>query len=58
MIFLIRFWRSLTKKDSVESAKYEGKKFLLVLQFFDVHFTDSHLDFYFWLVRIQTQKKV
>ena len=37
MMFLIRFWRSLTKKDSVESAKYEGeKKFLLVLQFFYV----------------------
>ena len=23
MMFLIRFWRSLTKKDSVESAKYD-----------------------------------
>ena len=27
MMFLIRFWRKVTKKDSVESAKY----FLLVL---------------------------
>ena len=41
MIFLIRFWRSLTKKDSVESAKYEFKNFLLVLQFLDVFFHGS-----------------
>ena len=27
MMFLTRFWRSLTKKDSVESAKYEINKF-------------------------------
>ena len=27
MMFLIRFWRSLTKKDSVESAKYEMQIF-------------------------------
>ena len=26
MMFLMRFWRSLTKKYSVESAKYEIKK--------------------------------
>ena len=31
----MRFWRSLTKKYSVESAKYEIKKCLLVLTFFD-----------------------
>ena len=37
MMFLIRFWRSLTKKDSVESAKYEGKKnFYLYFSFFYV----------------------
>ena len=27
MMFLIRFWRNLTKKDSVESDKYEINKF-------------------------------
>ena len=31
MMFWIRFWSNLTKKDSVESAKYEIKKCLLVL---------------------------
>ena len=31
MMFLIQFWRNLTKKDSVESAKYEIKKCILVL---------------------------
>ena len=30
-MFLIRFWSNLTKKDSVESAKYEINKFILVL---------------------------
>ena len=30
MGFLNRFWRKLTKKDSVESAKYEKTVFLLV----------------------------
>ena len=30
MMFLIRFWRSLTKKDSVESAKYEMQIFFFL----------------------------
>ena len=33
-MFLIRFWRNLTKKDSVESAKYELIFLLLVLTVF------------------------
>ena len=38
-MFLIRFWRSLTKKDSVESAKCkEEKNSVVVLRFLDVFF--------------------
>ena len=44
MMFL-RFWRSLTKKDSVESAKYKNKKFLLELLFLDVFFMNPEPDF-------------
>ena len=64
MKVLIRFWRSLTKKDSFESAEYEIQFFLLLLQFFDVFFTDPDPDFSgsdtdFWpiWIRIQTQEK-
>ena len=36
MMFLIRFWRNLTKKGHAESAKYEINIFFLVyLQFLD-----------------------
>ena len=30
MLFFIRFWSNLNKKNSVESARYEIRKFLLV----------------------------
>ena len=59
MMFLIRFWRSLTKKDSVERAEYEIK-ILVVLQFFDVFFHRSGFsgsDPDFLPIRIRTQKK-
>ena len=37
MIFLIRFWGSLTKKENVKSAKYEiNKKIILKIQFMDL----------------------
>ena len=43
MMFLIRFYRSLTKKDSLDSAKYEitNFSFLVALQFLDVFFHGS-----------------
>ena len=54
-MFLIRFWRNQTKKDSVESAKYEFV-FYLYLHFSKVFFMDLDLDFpdrirIFWPIR-------
>ena len=39
MMFLIRFWRNQTKKDSVESAKYEII-LLHLYSFLDIFFID------------------
>ena len=46
MLFLIRFWRSLTKKYSVESAKYEEKCCLLVLTVSEVFYSWIRI---FWI---------
>ena len=48
MMFLIRFWRNLTKKDSVESAKYKINKFSNCTFSFTVgpFFMDPDTDFY------------
>ena len=44
-MFLIRFYRSLTEKERVDSAKYEITNFFLVaLQFLDVFFMDPDPD--------------
>ena len=48
MMFLIRFWSNLTKKDSVESAKYEKyKKIMLVLTVLGCFFFFMDLDLFF-----------
>ena len=62
MMFLIRFWRSLTKKDSVESAKYDIQIFSSRTSVFGRFFTDpdrvfSGSDPDFWSIRIRTQEK-
>ena len=49
MMVLIKFWMSLTKKDSVESARYEMYKKILLLLYFtlmfqEVFFTDPDQD--------------
>ena len=62
---LIRFWRSLTKKDSVKSARYEipitfFSTFTLVLERFFLKETGSGFfgsDPVIWPIRIRTQKK-
>ena len=46
MLFLIRFWRSLTKKYSVESAKYQEKCCLLVLTVSEVFYSWIRI---FWI---------
>ena len=48
MMFLIRFWRNLTKKDSVESAKYKINKFSTCTFSFTggPFFMDPDTDFY------------
>ena len=64
MLFLIRFWSSLTKKDSVESAKYEITKFSTCTNSFrafffmdpDPDFSGSDPDFR--SIRIRTQEKI
>ena len=65
MMFLIRFWSNLTKKDSVESAKYEinKKKIMLVLTVLGCFFS-SWIRIYFFgsdpdfrPLRIRTKKK-
>ena len=69
MMVFIRFWRSLTKKDSVKSARYDIKHFfLLLLKFWDIFFTDPNQYLFFrigsgfladpdfWPIR--TQKKI
>ena len=58
MMFFIRFLRNLTKKDSVESNKYEIKKFLPTVLWHFFHesgsgFSGSDPDFW----PIQTQEK-
>ena len=45
---LIWFWRSLTKKDSIKSARYEFFSIPVLGRFF----TDPD----FWLIRIWTKK--
>ena len=56
MIFLIRFLKSLTKKDSVESAK--NYIFLLVIQFSSqIRIRDFWIGSGFWPIRIRTQEK-
>ena len=53
MMFLIRFCRSLAKKDSVDSAKYEIiKKFSLYLSFWTVFFMDPDFPVWIWIFRI------
>ena len=47
MLFLIRFWSHLTKKDSVKSAIYEIKNVLAVLLPFCIDF---------WPIRTQEKK--
>ena len=63
MMFLIRFWRSLTKKDSVESAKYEMQIFSFCTSVFGqgvFFFTDpdfSGSDPKFWPMDPDSGKK-
>ena len=46
MMVLIRFWKSLTKKDSVKSARYEIYNFFyFYLSFRTTFFTDPDPDF-------------
>ena len=58
---MIRFWRSLTKKDRVQSDRYEITHFFAIFVLvFGRFFTDP--DFYgsdpdFRLIQIRTQKK-
>ena len=64
MMFLIRFWRNLTKKDSVESAKYDIQFCLFLLTDFSaVFFMDPDPDFpdrirIFMPIRIRTQESL
>ena len=64
MMFLIRFWRNLTKKDSVESAKYDIQFCLFLLtDFWVVFFMDPDPDFpdrirIFMPIRIRTQERL
>ena len=73
MMVLIRFWRSLTKKDNVKSARYEIKYiFLNFNSSFRAFFSRIQIririfpsgsgfladpDPDFWPIRIRTQKK-
>ena len=59
---LIRFWRSLTKKDSVEIANYEIQFLTTLTSVFGRFFTDPDPDFSgsdpdFWTIWIRTQGK-
>ena len=64
MTALIRFWRSLTKKDSVKSARYEIEHFFYFNSSFSTFFSQIRI---FGrsgtglrkksLIRIRTQKK-
>ena len=62
-MLLISFWSNLTRKDSVESAKYEEKKkYILLLKVLGGFFMDPVPDFSrsdpdFQPIRIRTQDK-
>ena len=56
MMVFIRFWRSLTKNDSVTSARYEIQHFFYFYSKFRKFFHESGSYPDFW--SIQTQKKV
>ena len=45
-MFLIRFWSNLTKKDSVENAKYEIKKISTFTHIFRTFFHGSGSGFF------------
>ena len=58
MVVFIRFWRSLTKKDSFESAEYDINFFSTLTPVLGRFFTDPDFpDLDFRLIRIRTQKK-
>ena len=62
MMVLIRFWRSLSKKDSVERAKYNIQFLFYFYSCFGTFFMDTDPDCSgsdpdFWPIRIRTLEK-